>query len=94
MMYGHGYGHAMGAWVWFAMASGTVLVWALFTVLAVALYRLWAGDRRGLPAAGPAGDRNAERILAEQILAERFARGEIDESEYQSRLAVLRSGRS
>ncbi len=30
---------------------------------------------------------------AESVLGERFARGEIDESEYRSRLAVLRPGR-
>ena len=89
MMYGYGHGHGMGAWGWLAMVSGTVLVWALLAVLAVVLYRLWAKDRRGLPATGPAGDRDAEPILAR-----RFARGEIDESEYRSRLAVLRSDQS
>ncbi|GAA2003384.1 SHOCT domain-containing protein [Catenulispora subtropica] len=84
MMYG--YGHGMGAWGWFAMASGTVLVWALLAVVAVVLYRLWTADRRRTPV--PAEDRAAERVLAE-----RFARGEIDETEYRSRLEVLRTGR-
>jgi putative membrane protein len=89
MMYGYGYGHGMGAWGWFAMVSGTVLVWGLLAVLAVALYRLWTPDRRGLTAAGLVDDQDAE-----QILARRFARGEIDESEYRSRLTVLRADRS
>lgn len=85
----HGYGHGMSAWGWFAMVSGTVLTAVLIAVLAVALYRLSGGDRFSRPAPVPDDDRGAERILAE-----RFARGEIDESEYRSRLAVLRSERS
>lgn len=88
-MYGYGYGHGMSAWGWFAMFSGTVLVWALLVVLAVVLYRMGTAQHRvgTAPLSGTAGDRDAERILAE-----RFARGEIDESEYRSRLSVLRSG--
>jgi putative membrane protein len=39
--------------------------------------------RRGIAAAG-----------SSHLLAERFARGEIDESEYLARLAVLRRGRT
>lgn len=37
---------------------------------------------------GPA----AHRVSAEQLLATRFARGDIDEDEYLSRLSVLRDG--
>lgn len=86
MMHGYGYGHGMGAWGWFAMVSGTLVGWALLTVVAVLLYRLWIKERGPLP--GPvaaAGD-------AERILAERFARGDIDEAEYRSRLSALRGG--
>jgi putative membrane protein len=35
---------------------------------------------------------NASRSSAEDILATRFARGEIDEADYLSRRAALRSG--
>jgi putative membrane protein len=41
---------------------------------------------------GAPGSASAVRATGpEQILAERFARGEIDEGEYRARLAVLRS---
>jgi putative membrane protein len=90
MMYGYyGHGHGMSGWGWFAMIFSTVLTVALFALLAAVLYRLWDGDRRRPAAAAPTDERAAERILAE-----RFARGEIDETEYRSRLAVLRSDRS
>ena len=36
------------------------------------------------------GGLDAPFVTAEPVLAERFARGEIDEQEYQSRLATLR----
>jgi putative membrane protein len=59
--------------------------------------RHWAGGRSGgpagyyaPPAAGPATAGPVRGGGAEQILAERFARGEIDEGEYRGRLAVLR----
>ena len=50
----------------------------------VVLVRYLAGSSQSAGGAGMA------RATAEQVLAERFARGEIDEQEYQSRLAVLR----
>ncbi len=34
--------------------------------------------------------RRSQRPAAESVLAERYARGEIDEGEYRDRLAVLR----
>jgi putative membrane protein len=37
---------------------------------------------------------NEEAGRPEQILAERFARGEIDEAEYEQRLAALRASSS
>jgi len=40
------------------------------------------------------GARAADRPTAEQVLAERFARGEIDEEEYRRRLDTLRGGGS
>ena len=38
------------------------------------------------------GAGGARRSRAEEVLDERFARGEIDEEEYQRRRAVLRPG--
>ena len=49
----------------------------------VVLVRYLAGSSQSARGAG------VPRATAEQVLAERFARGEIDEQEYQSRLAAL-----
>ena len=60
-----------------------MLLWALIVVgLVVVLSR--AFDRRA--SSDPAAD-------AEHVLAARFARGEIDETEYRARLAVLKERR-
>jgi putative membrane protein len=58
--------------------------------------RHWPGGQPATPSrystAGPSGPAPAAPPPApEQILAERYARGEIDEGEYRTRLAVLRS---
>ncbi|WP_435056790.1 SHOCT domain-containing protein [Streptomyces capoamus] len=82
------YGHGLGGWGWFVMSAGVILFWALIIALGVVLYRFLAGPREG-------GDRAGERqpvTSPEQLLAARFARGEIDEDEYRRRLAVLREG--
>jgi putative membrane protein len=76
------YGNGMGGWGYALMMVSNVLFWSLiiFGVVAVVRY-LARGDR----AAGP-------RLTPEQLLAERFARGEIDEEEYHQRLTTLRHG--
>ncbi|MFE9452755.1 SHOCT domain-containing protein [Streptomyces sp. NPDC006739] len=83
------YGHGMNGWVWFVMSVGTLLFWALIITVGVLLFRALArptphGPGRGAwqatrPADGP-----------ERILAERYARGEIEDEEYRRRLATLR----
>ncbi|MFR0354607.1 SHOCT domain-containing protein [Streptomyces sediminimaris] len=74
-------GHDMNGWGWFTMSFGTVLLWALLITVGVLLYRsLHAPSKPQPPASG----------TAEQLLAERFARGEIDEEQYRRGLAVLR----
>ena len=69
-------------WGWAAMTIGMLLFWALVIAGAVLLFR--ALDR---PSDRPAGP--GRRPSPEQVLAERFARGEIDEDEYRRRLATL-----
>jgi putative membrane protein len=69
------YGGGMPGWGSVLMMIGTGLFWAVIVLFAVA-----AALR--LPRSGHGPD-------AEQLLAERFARGEIDEQEYRSRLGVL-----
>ena len=39
------------------------------------------------------GERNEERTGGESVLAERYAKGEINEEEYRQRLTVLRESR-
>lgn len=77
--YGHGYG--MSTWGWIALTVGILLVVSLLVLGAVLVAR---ASRRPRPS--PTGP---PPRLSEQTLAERFARGEIDEEEYRQRLAVL-----
>lgn len=77
------YDHNMGWWGYAGMAIGMVLFWALLIAGIVVLIRFIAGDRQSTsptPAPSP-----------EQILADRFARGEISETEYRDRLTVLQN---
>jgi len=83
MMYWPG-GGGWGGWGFGLMGIGMLLVWVLVIVGLVILIRyLVRGDRRSAPT--PAAPPTPERILAE-----RFARGEIDEEEYHRRLDTLR----
>lgn len=82
MMYWNGEGH-MAGWGWGLMTTSMFVFWALLIGVAFVAYRAWISPARVPVAADPPRS-------AEQILAERFARGEIDETEYQSRLAALR----
>ena len=90
MMYWDG---NMGVWGYILMGVSFVLFWgAIITGIILFARAMGAGGRRyegGAPGAGvPPG-----AGVAENLLAERFARGEIDENEYTARLTVLRRGR-
>jgi putative membrane protein len=76
MMWQYGYG--MGGWGPVLMTAGNLLFWVLVVVGVIALVRYL----RRQP--------SASRPAAEELLAERYARGEITEQEYQERLDVLR----
>jgi putative membrane protein len=69
-------GYDMSGWGWLLMTLGMLGLWALVAVLALAL------RRPGQPGQQP-------RPGAEEILAERLARGEIDPEEYRQRLQTL-----
>jgi putative membrane protein len=73
------YGHGMSGWGYTLMTIGTVLFWGLLVAGVILLARYLAR--------GPQAVENAD---PERILAERFARGEIDEEDYRGRLATLR----
>lgn len=72
-------------WHWWgglAMTLGFVGFWALVAWVIATLVRGTRGRGAGREWTAPP--------TPEQTLAERFARGEIDEQEYRRRLAVLR----
>ena len=76
------YGPGMNSWGYGLMTVSMVLFWALVIFGVGALVRhLGRGERV-----------TADRLTPEQILAERFARGEINEDEYQHRLDLLTRG--
>ena len=78
------YGSGMSGWGYALMTIGLVLFWGAVIFGIVALVR-YAG--RGAPQSVG----SVQPPAPERLLAERFARGEIDEEEYQRRLAVLRA---
>lgn len=84
MMWWYPEGGGMSGWGWVAMGVSMLLFWAVLILGGVALYR---GLNR--PSAG--GPSAAQRPTPEHLLAERFARGEIDEEEYRRRLDALHS---
>ena len=86
------YGDHMSWWGYGLGIAGMVLFWGLLIVAIVAAVRyLGRGRQERLPQEPPAPTPRPPG--AEQVLAERFARGEIDADEYRQRLEILREGR-
>lgn len=77
--------YEVGWWGWLVMAGTMVAFWALVVFAVVALFR---GSRGGSAPVGARADHDAQ-----QILDQRFARGEIDTEEYHARREVLRTTR-
>jgi putative membrane protein len=85
----------MGGWPWLGLVS-FLLFWGLVAAAIVVAVRLLGRGRR--PHYGPGGQHwqpgppapPTGMAAGEHILAERFARGEIDEDEFRQRLATLR----
>jgi putative membrane protein len=75
----------VSGWGWFAMSLNMILFWALVIAAAVLLYRAFGRGEGHTRPSSPAPP------SPEQVLAERFARGEIDEDEYKRRVATLRT---
>ena len=69
-------GDRMGRGWWWVMGIGWLIFLVVIVILAVVLVRGSANGR--------------SRGSADDILAERFARGEIDDDEYRRRRAALR----
>lgn len=79
--------HDMGWWGYASMGIGMLLFWTLIIVGIVALIRFSsraANANNPVPALP-----TTQSPTPQQVLADRFARGEIDEAEYRQRMAVL-----
>jgi putative membrane protein len=88
---------------WYGLSS--LVFWVLAVMVIAALMGSFTrGSRRshllypGYGTPGPYDQPGSPpgygRAAAEQIVAERFARGEIDEDEFWQRITTLRAGRS
>jgi putative membrane protein len=92
MMYWYG-DHGMSGWGWALMTIGMIVFWGVLIAAGVALFRYLAHSGPQ-PNQGVPGSATSVRPPAasspETILAERYARGEIDENEYHTRLNTLR----
>jgi putative membrane protein len=75
------YHDGMGWAGWLVMVAGMVAFWGLVVWAVIAIFR---------STQTPTGDGSGHRDPL-GILEERFARGEIDETEYQARADVLRA---
>jgi putative membrane protein len=73
-------GYGMNGWGMALMALSQLAFWTLLIGGAIYLFRVLA----------PRGANQSALNLPERILAERYARGEIDEEEYRRRVATLR----
>jgi putative membrane protein len=78
--YWHAHHGGPGLWLWL---SWMVLFWG--ALIGTAVYFIRRRPTHATPAAGGPS--------AEDLLDERFARGEIDEDEYRKRKVVLSEGR-
>jgi putative membrane protein len=77
------YGNGMSGWGYVLMTVSMVLFWALVIGGVVMAVRYLGRETRP-------SFTSPQRHTPEQILAERFARGDVDEEEYRRRLAALR----
>jgi putative membrane protein len=75
------WGDHMSGWGWALMGLSTAVFWGLVITGIVLLVRYVGRSSQQSRPTPP---------TAEELLAARFARGEIDEAEYERRLATLR----
>lgn len=85
---GHHVHAGLGWGGWLLWVLFMIALWALVIMAVVWLVRSFT--HRGPVTAAPWRAVGTGTVSAEQILAERFAHGQIDENEYRARLAVLR----
>lgn len=80
------YGPGMGTWGYVLMTLSMIVFWGLVIGGLVALIRYASRP--------PTRTEVSPARTPEQVLGERFARGEIDEDEYRRRLDALRGARA
>jgi putative membrane protein len=83
------YDHGMTGWGWAMMTISMVVFWALVIGLGVLLIRALSRSSQDSGEADSSRGSLLYRPTPEQLLAERYARGEIDDEEYQRRLDTL-----
>ncbi|WP_342749160.1 SHOCT domain-containing protein [Nocardia nova] len=82
------YGNGLSGWGYALMIIGMVIFWALIGAGIVALIRYSGNSSSTIPNTIP----EQRGPSPQQILAERYARGEIDEEEYIRRTKTLGTG--
>jgi putative membrane protein len=82
------YDQDLGTWGWLWMSVSMLAFWALLIGVVVLVVRSLTRP----PAASTTP--GAATASAQQVLAERFARGEIDAEEYRQRLQTLHTAAS
>lgn len=85
----NGWSGSLSAWEWVWMLVGLLALWALAGAGVVAAARFLRQGSSGSRAELEPGP----RVSAEELLADRFARGEIGEDEYWQRLHTLRAAK-
>ena len=83
-MWHHGY-WGWGSWIVTAMVMTLFFALVITAIVAAVRYLGGPGHQHGPAAHGPQPGRRPD-----EILAERFARGDIDDEEYRRRVALLR----
>ena len=82
MMWWYGNGNGIDGWGYALMTVSMVLFWGLVIFAVIAFVRTTSRGDQSVTAARP---------TAEQLLAERFARGDINEEEFTRRRQLLHS---
>lgn len=80
-------GHGLGWGGWISAVLALVVIALVIAGVVVAVRYLTRGQ------SGRGAGNTAQTFAAENILAERLARGEIDDAEFQQRMATLRGQR-
>ena len=86
------YHHGGFGWGWVGMTIGLIILFLLLAAVVLLLVRLYRGPHHHPATASHWGAAATPPPASpQQLLADRFARGEIDAEEYRHRLGVLQN---